>query len=102
MISFLIFAVCAAGLICVGLYGMIARTSPLRRVLAFNVTGSGVFLLLGATDFRGVGIAPDPVPQAMIVTGIVVGIAATGFVLALIVRHSGLDQAAEKHEDVKD
>ncbi len=94
MTSFLIFAACAAGLIGLGFYGMIARTSPLRRVLAFNVTASGVFLLFGATDFRDAGMAADPVPQAMIVTGIVVGLAATAFVLALIVRHFELDRDA--------
>ena len=30
-----------------GLYGLIIHPDPLRRILAFNVLGSGVFLLFG-------------------------------------------------------
>ena len=40
----------------------------LRKILAFNVIGSGVFLLLGAIARRGAaaGMGGDPVPQALL------------------------------------
>ena len=39
---------CAAVLIGLGVYGLITNPQPLRKILAFNVIGSGVFLLFGA------------------------------------------------------
>ena len=48
-----LFGLCAAVLIGVGLYGLIVNPHPLRKILAFNVVGSGVFLLFGAIAHRG-------------------------------------------------
>ena len=42
-----LFGLCAAALIGVGLYGLIVNPQPLRKILGFNVVGSGVFLLFG-------------------------------------------------------
>jgi multicomponent Na+:H+ antiporter subunit C len=69
-----IFGLGAALLVCIGLYGLIVEAHPLRKILAFNVIGSGVFLLLGAIARRGAaaGMGGDPVPQALLITGIVV------------------------------
>ena len=36
-----------------GLYGMIANPQPLRKILAFNLLGSGAFLLFGVVARRG-------------------------------------------------
>ena len=41
------FALAAAGLIGLGLYGMLAQSSVLRKVIAFNLLGVGVFLVFG-------------------------------------------------------
>jgi len=62
-----------------GLYGLIVQPDPLRRILAFNVLGSGVFLVFGIIARRGAaaGALADPVPQALVITGIVVAFAAT-------------------------
>lgn len=64
-----------------GLFGFVAHRHLLRRLLAFNIMGSGSFLVLVglAQDGRGV----DPVPHAMVITGIVVAVASTA--LALVV-----------------
>jgi len=72
----------------VGLYGLIIHPDPLRRILAFNVLGSGVFLLFGIIARRGaaIGALADPVPQAMVITGIVVAFAATALAVALLIR----------------
>lgn len=71
-----------------GLYGLILHPDPLRRILAFNVLGSGVFLLFGIIARRGAaaGALADPVPQALVITGIVVAFAATALAVALLVR----------------
>jgi multicomponent Na+:H+ antiporter subunit C len=50
-----LFGLCAAALIGVGLFGLIVNPHPLRKILSFNVVGSGVFLLFGAIAYRGGG-----------------------------------------------
>ena len=82
------FGRCAGALVGVGLYGMIVNPQPLRKILAFNLIGSGVFLLVGATASRGaaVGMGGDPVPQALLITGIVVAFSATALAVALVLR----------------
>ncbi len=61
---------------------------PLRKILAFNVVGSGVFVLFGAIARRGaaLGYGGDPVPQALLITGIVVAFAATALAIMLLLR----------------
>ena len=83
-----LFGLCAAVLIGVGLFGLIVNPHPLRKILAFNVVGSGVFLLFGAIARRGAaaGMGGDPVPQALLITGIVVAFAATALAVALLLR----------------
>ena len=80
--------VAAAIIIGLGLYGLVVDAHPLRKVLAFNVVGSGVFLLLGTIARRGAaaGLAADPVPQALLITGIVVAFSATAMVVAVLLR----------------
>ena len=83
-----LFGLCAAALVGVGVYGFIVNPQPLRKILAFNVVGSGVFLLFGAIARRGgaLGWGGDPVPQALLITAIVVAFAASALAVALIVR----------------
>jgi multicomponent Na+:H+ antiporter subunit C len=83
-----LFGLCAAVLIGLGLYGLIVNPHPLRKILAFNVVGSGVFLLFGAIAHRSAaaGMGGDPVPQALLITGIVVAFSATALAVALLLR----------------
>jgi multicomponent Na+:H+ antiporter subunit C len=74
-----------AALFALGLYALVARRHLLLKVLALNVMGSGVFMVLLALAARG-GAEPDPVPHALVLTGIVVAVSATAFALALILR----------------
>jgi len=80
----LAYGLAGAGLIAIGLYALIVRRHLLRKILAVNVVGNGVFLVLVALAQRS-GV-PDPVPQAMVLTGIVVAVSATALALALAVR----------------
>lgn len=70
----------------IGLYGFFAQAHLLRKILAFNIMGSGVSLLLVATAWRGQHLPPDPVPHALVLTGVVVAVSATAFGLALLRR----------------
>ncbi len=84
----LILGVCAALLVGIGVYGLVTNPHPLRKILAFNVVGSGVFLLLGVVARRGAaaGLGGDPVPQALLITGIVVAFSATALAVAVLLR----------------
>ena len=84
----MVFAVTACALVGIGLYGLIAQPHPLRKLVAFNVMGTGVFVLFGALARRGAaaGLAADPVPQALLITAIVVAFAATAMTVALLLR----------------
>jgi multicomponent Na+:H+ antiporter subunit C len=77
-----------AALVGLGLYGLLMDPHPLRKILAFNILGSGVFLLFGIIARKGAaaGFVADPVPQAMVITGIVVAFSATALAVALLLR----------------
>jgi multicomponent Na+:H+ antiporter subunit C len=77
-----------AALVGLGLYGVITNPQPLRKILSFNLIGSGVFLIFGIIARKGAaeGLSADPVPQAMVITGIVVAFAASALAVALALR----------------
>ena len=83
-----LYGLCSAVLVGLGLFGLIVHPQPLRKILAFNLIGGGVFLLLGAIARRGAeaGLGGDPVPQALVITGLVVAFAATALGVALLLR----------------
>jgi multicomponent Na+:H+ antiporter subunit C len=83
-----LFGLAAAALIGLGLFGVVVNPAPLRKILAFNLIGAGTFLLFGVVARRGAaaGYGADPVPQALVITGIVVAFAATAIAVMLVVR----------------
>lgn len=99
-----LFGLCAAALIGIGLYGLIVNPHPLRKILAFNVVGSGVFMLFGAIARRGAaaGMGGDPVPQALLITGIVVAFSATALAVALLLRLFAATGSVTLASDVPD
>ena len=99
----LLYALGGVLLFVLGLGGMILLGQPLRKILAFNLMGSGTFLVLVGLAQRD-GVA-DPVPQAMVLTGIVVAVAATALALALLRRLHELsapDRLRQEEEDGHD
>jgi multicomponent Na+:H+ antiporter subunit C len=66
-----------------GLRTALLHAVLLHRLIGINVMGAGVFLVLIAVAYRGPGVAPDPVPHALVLTGIVVAVSATALALAL-------------------
>ncbi len=68
----------------------------IRRIVTLNVASGGVMLVfLALADRRPDGVAPDPVPQALVLTGIVVMAAITGLALALARRVESMDAENE-------
>ena len=88
-----VLATLAAALIGIGLFGVVTHAEPLRRLLSFNLLGSGTFLVFGVVARRGAaaGLGADPVPQALVITGLVVAFAATTVAVALLLRLHGDD-----------
>jgi multicomponent Na+:H+ antiporter subunit C len=89
-------------LILVGIYGIVAKQNLLKKLMGMNVLQVGVILFWltygakrGATipvldralgePIRAADYA-NPLPQALMLTAIVVGVATTGVALALLVR----------------
>ena len=99
--STMLFGLAAAALIGLGLFGVVINPAPLRKILAFNVIGAGVFLMFGVVGQRGAaaGLAADPVPQALVIIGQVVAFAATAIAVMLIVRQYQTTGAATLAED---
>ncbi len=81
-----LYALVGIGLFCLGFNALIVHNHLLRKILAINVMGSGVFLVLVALARRGGETPPDPVPHAMVITGIVVAVSATALALGLMLK----------------
>lgn len=96
MNTIFLFGLASAVLVGLGLYGVVLAAEPLRRILAFNLLGSGIFLLFGVVARRGAagGIGGDPIPQAIIITGIVVAFSASALAVQLLLRLSEAQAAA--------
>jgi multicomponent Na+:H+ antiporter subunit C len=83
-----LFGLCAAVLVGLGLYGLIVNPQPLRKILAFNLMGNGIFMICAVIARRGAaaGFGGDPVPQALLITAIVVAFAASALAVATLKR----------------
>ena len=82
----IIYALVGAALFGVGLYALIVKAHLIRKILALNVMGGGTFLMLVGVGGIGVRGVTDAVPQAMVITGIVVAVSATALALTLMIR----------------
>jgi multicomponent Na+:H+ antiporter subunit C len=69
-----------------GLFGLAAHAHLLRKILALNVMGSAAFLILATVAAGDRTGAPDPVPHAMVLTGLVVAVSVTALALAIVRR----------------
>ena len=102
-----------AGLILIGLYMVLAKTNLVKIILGLSFLDTGTHVLLVAIGYVRGRTAPifsegmaettpvvDPVPQALVLTAIVIGVGVLGLALALsiqVYRHYGtLDVAKMK------
>lgn len=88
-----LFGLCGAALVGIGLYAIVTHPGLLRRIVGCNILGAGIFLIFGAVARRGggAGFEADPVPQALVITGIVVAFSASALAVALLKRLSELN-----------
>ncbi len=100
MTTALLYALAGVLLFVAGAAALILHSQLLRKILAFNIMGSGAFLVLVGLGQRD-GVA-DPVPQAMVLTGIVVAVAATALALALSRRLLALTGRSRLEEEEGD
>lgn len=82
MSSTLFYLCIGAGLWVLGLHGLMVARYAIRRIIAINIMGNGVFMIMVA--LAGRSSPTDPVMQALVVTGLVVAVSATAFALRLI------------------
>lgn len=90
-----LYALTGIGLVALGMFALFSYVHLLRKILALNVLGTGVFMVFIALAARTPYGPPDPVPQAMVLTGIVVAVSATGLALSLAVRLQRATGAAQ-------
>jgi multicomponent Na+:H+ antiporter subunit C len=84
MTLFVLFALTGGILFLLGLLAAAFRSRALEKLIALNISASGVFLFFVA--LAGRSDPPDPLLQAMVLTGIVVSVALTGLGALLIRR----------------
>jgi multicomponent Na+:H+ antiporter subunit C len=101
MEAFPLFALVGALIFVLGLFRLVTHAHLIRKLLALNVMGSGAFLVLIATAHRDRLTTPDPVPQAMVLTGIVVAVSITAFALALTRRIHAVTGDARLSDEIE-
>ena len=94
-----LYALVGTGLFALGLFALITHAHLLRKILALNVMGSGVFMVLVALAKRTRDAPPDAVPHAMVITGIVVAVSATALALTLMLKLNSKSGHAELPDD---
>jgi multicomponent Na+:H+ antiporter subunit C len=98
MSSSLLYSATGMGLFAIGLLGVVLASHAMRKVLALNVMGVGVFMVLVALAKHSESVI-DPVPHALVLTGIVVAVAGTALALNFIVRLHGMTQSGSEKPD---
>lgn len=82
----------------VGLYGVITRRNLIKIAISLSIMEFSIFLILVLIGYIDSGLAPivdpgtpaqvyvDPLPQAMVLTAIVIGLATTSMLMAIAIR----------------
>jgi len=81
----------------IGLYAVIAKDNLVKKFMGLNIMETAVFAFIVALGVVDGGDAPimgesarapftNPIPQALILTGIVVAVSTTALALSLIIR----------------
>ncbi len=86
-------------LILIGLYVVLVKPNLIKVIIGINLMGTGVNLFLVTVGYIHAGTAPifseaaqqpegmvDPVPQALVLTAIVIGVAVLALALSLAIR----------------
>lgn len=92
-------------LFCIGIYGVLAKRNIIKIILGIVIAEYAVNLFLILVAYKAGGRAPifgasggqvitpsimvDPLPHALVLTSIVIGLATTAFMIALAIRLYG-------------
>lgn len=79
----LLYGLTGLALFGLGLAALFTRPAMLRKILAINISGVGIFLLMISVAYDPNGAEPDPVLHALVLTGIVITVSITAFALTL-------------------
>ena len=97
-----IYLLTAAVLFAIAVFGLFVCRHFVKKIIAAQILGSSVFLSLISLAERDADAFPDPVPHAMVITGIVVSVSMGALALALdrrIHRDSGQCSFTPEKED---
>jgi len=86
----------------IGLYGVMSKNNLIKKIMGLTIMNGSIVLFFISIGYREGGLAPilekgmtgdipttivvDPLPQALMLTAIVIGISVTALALALIVK----------------
>ncbi len=82
----------------VGLYGVVTRRNLIKIAISLSIMEFSTFLFFALLGYIEGGVAPivnpddpiktyvDPLPQALVLTAIVIGLATTAMLMAVIIR----------------
>jgi multisubunit Na+/H+ antiporter MnhC subunit len=90
------------GLILIGLWGMLTQRNLIRMIIGFSLLDTGIHMVMVSIGYVTGGTAPiidaavpaaeaasrvvDPLPSALVLTAIVIGLGVTAVMLAFAVR----------------
>ncbi len=84
-----LYTIAGVVIVMLALYAALTRAHLLWKVFAFNLMGTGIFLFIMAAPARRSPSVADPVPEAMVLTGIVVAVASSALALGIALRVTG-------------
>ena len=85
-------------LFCVGFYMLITRRNVIKKIIGLNIMETSVFLFLISVGYLEGGISAivvqgaksstmvNPIPQAMVLTGIVIAVSTSALALSLALK----------------
>ena len=98
----MIILVTAVLLIIIGIYGIMTKKNLIKIVLSLTIVETGINIFIIGIGYIKKGTAPilntkellinpsskvvDPLPQALVLTSIVIGVAITAMALAIVIR----------------
>jgi multicomponent Na+:H+ antiporter subunit C len=95
MTSALLYSMAGLALFAIGFFGVMVASHVMRKILALNVMGVGIFMFLIALAKRN-PLVVDPLPHALVLTGIVIAVAGTALALNLMLRIHHIDQSNQE------
>lgn len=106
--SILPFMFLSTGLIAIGLYGIMSKKNLMKLLISVDIMEVGVNLLLVTVGYLPGGTAPifdgnygkyvDPLPQALVLTAIVIGLSTLALGVVLVIRHYRSEGTLELEE----